>query len=324
MTASVVVVTRDLDITADLVVVELAAREIPVMRFDLADFPESLTQLGYLGNGRSGWTGALRGRHRSVDLDAVRAVWWRKPADFAIHPEMSTTERRWAAAEAGAGLGGLLAALPNVHWVNHPARNAEADFKPRQLSVAASCGLAVPPTLITNDPDHVRDFCRTHREAGVVHKPFRGGPGSESGQPRALWTNVVTADDITDAVRRTSHLFQVRVPCAYSVRLTVVGTRLFAARIDTADDCAAVDWRAVHDRLSYAPTEVPDAVAAGMLGVMQTFGLSYAAADLIVTPDGEWVFHGDLNPNGQWAWIQMHTGLPIAATIADELAGGGR
>jgi len=29
-----------------------------------------------------------------------------------------------------------------------------------------------------------------------------------------------------------------------------------------------------------------------------------------------------LNPNGQWGWIQLATGLPIAGTIADHLRKG--
>jgi hypothetical protein len=40
-----------------------------------------------------------------------------------------------------------------------------------------------------------------------------------------------------------------------------------------------------------------------------------------VTPEGEWVFL-EVNPNGQWAWLQDETGLPIASAIADALVKG--
>src|SRR6266851_4864116 len=42
------------------------------------------------------------------------------------------------------------------------------------------------------------------------------------------------------------------------------------------------------------------------------------ALDFLVTPEGKWVFL-EINPNGQWAWIEEETGLPIAAAIADAL-----
>lgn len=55
----------------------------------------------------------------------------------------------------------------------------------------------------------------------------------------------------------------------------------------------------------------------------ERLGLSFAAADFVVTADDEHYFV-DLNPNGQWGWIQEATGLPIAAAIAAELAGDDR
>jgi ATP-grasp ribosomal peptide maturase len=320
MTApSVVVITQDRDITADLVVGELSRRGVGLIRFDLADFPENLTQIAYLVPGRTRWTGALRGIRRDVDLSAVRSIWYRKPSPFALHPDLTETEGQWAAAEAAMGFGGLLAGL-DARWVSSPDRIALAGRKPFQLSAAASCGLTVPESLLTNDPLQARDFCRAHPE-GVIYKPLTGGPGTENGHRVALRADTVSAGQITGGVRRTTHLFQVRVPCAYAVRLTVVGRRLFAARIDTPPGVEAVDWRAVHDQLTYTPIGVPDDVAAGIHALMDTFGLLYAAPDFVVDHDGRWHFHGDLNPNGQWAWINPLR-QAITCALADELTQG--
>ncbi|MPZ84698.1 MAG: ATP-grasp ribosomal peptide maturase [Actinophytocola sp.] len=312
---SVLVITRDIDVTADLVVRELTRREVAVARLDLADFPQRLTQTCHLAPGRSRWTGAVRGHQRNVDLSAVRAVWYRKPSPFTV-TGLSQTEEQWATAEARMGFGGLLTAL-DARWVNDPARLAVANQKPYQMAVAAGCGLVVPESLLTNDPEQARDFCRSHPE-GVIYKPLYGGPGSENGHRVALRADTVTADEITDGVRRTSHLFQVRVPCAYAVRLTIVGRRLFAARIDTPAGVSAVDWRAVHDHLTYTRVDVPDTVAAGLRAVMDRLGLVYAAPDFVVDHQGAWHFIGDLNPNGQWAWITPLR-ADITAALADEL-----
>ncbi|WP_190824780.1 ATP-grasp ribosomal peptide maturase [Saccharopolyspora pogona] len=318
--ASVLVISQDLDITADLVIAELARRDVGVVRFDLADFPEALTQVAYLVPGRTRWTGALRGRVRDVDLSAVESVWYRKPSPFALAPGMTRTEQQWAAAEARVGFGGLLAAL-DVRWVSRPDLIAVAGYKPLQMAVAVACGLAVPESLVTNDPAQARDFCWAHRKAGVIYKPLTGGPGSENGDRVALRADTVSAGEITDGVRRTTHLFQVRVPCAYAVRVTVVGDRLFAARIDTPPGVDTVDWRAVHDQLTWTPIDVPDDVAAGLRAVMGRLGLAYAAPDFIVDHDGRWQFHGDLNPNGQWAWIESLRPA-ITRALADELTQG--
>jgi hypothetical protein len=40
--------------------------------------------------------------------------------------------------------------------------------------------------------------------------------------------------------------------------------------------------------------------------------------DIIVTPSGEFVFL-DLNPNGQWLWLETELGLPLVSSMADLL-----
>jgi glutathione synthase/RimK-type ligase-like ATP-grasp enzyme len=54
------------------------------------------------------------------------------------------------------------------------------------------------------------------------------------------------------------------------------------------------------------------------MDLMTALGLRFGALDFLLTPDDEWVFL-EINPNGQWAFIEQATGLPIAAAIADAL-----
>ena len=42
------------------------------------------------------------------------------------------------------------------------------------------------------------------------------------------------------------------------------------------------------------------------------------ASYLIVTPAGEFVFL-ELNPNGQWLWLELALGLPLVTSMADLL-----
>jgi len=316
---SVVVITSNRDLTADSVILELKKMNVSVARMDLSDVPDRVRQVSLLST-RKGWNGSLSTEYWNVDLSHVRSVWWRKPSAFAPDTRMTTTEKLWCSAESEMGFCGTLGALPGVHWVNHPQRSKQADMKPVQLAIAARCGLAVPDSLLTNDPDQAREFCQKNPE-GVVYKPMQGGPGRIDGSPVVLRTTEVSESDINNRVMKCIHLFQARVPCGYSVRMTVIGQRIFAVRLDTPPD--VIDWRAVPERdIIYTPGQVPDDVAEGTHRMMKHFGLVYSAPDWVVTPAGDWVFIGDLNPNGQWGWIAHRTKLPIAATLAHELTRG--
>jgi len=44
---------------------------------------------------------------------------------------------------------------------------------------------------------------------------------------------------------------------------------------------------------------------------------TFGALDFVATDDG----YQFINPNGQWGWIQLQTGQPIARALADTLKG---
>ena len=51
---------------------------------------------------------------------------------------------------------------------------------------------------------------------------------------------------------------------------------------------------------------------------MHALGLVYGAIDMRLTPNGEYVFL-EVNPAGQWLFIEQATGQPISAAIAEAL-----
>lgn len=116
------------------------------------------------------------------------------------------------------------------------------------------------------------------------------------------------------------HILQELVPKQHEVRLTVVDGHFFAARIDAASEAARIDWRSDYYSISYSAMETPAGIRSPVRALLQSLGLRFGALDLIVDPDGQWWFL-ECNPNGQWAWIEEETGLPIAAAIADALEG---
>jgi ATP-grasp ribosomal peptide maturase len=304
---TVAVFTGELDVTADAVIVELDRRAVPVFRCDPADFPASATLSARFSGS---WTGHLRTARRTLDLADVACAWWRRPTPITVPAD--TPHADWVRAEAVAGLRGLLAALP---WLNHPDDIRAAEHKPVQLATAASAGLTVPDTLLTNDPAEARAFAEAH--APIIYKPIASGLLNDQ---RIIYATRVDPAAIDDGVAVTAHLFQQQVPKAYELRVTAVDGRLFTARIDAESDKGRADWRSDYQNLRYTAHRLPAAVARKVRHFVRLMRLRFAALDIIVTPDGEHVFL-EANPNGQWAWIEAATGLPIAAAIADALEG---
>lgn len=304
---TVAIFTADLDVTADAVIVELSARGVPVFRCDPARFPASLSISAEFDRG---WSGQLRTAARTLDLGEVRCAWWRRPNPVAA-PD-GVTEQAWATREAAAGFRGLVACLP---WLNHPDAIRAAEHKPYQLAVAAQVGLSVPATILTTDPAQVRAFARA--QGPIIYKPLTGGLLDDG---RVIYASPVDPADLDSGVGLTAHLFQRAIPKAYELRITIVDGHVFAARIDALTERGRQDWRAGYGNIRYSGAVLPPAVADMLRAYMARMRLRFAAMDMIVTPTGEYVFL-EANPNGQWAWIENETGLPIAAAIADALEG---
>jgi hypothetical protein len=133
----------------------LTSRGAQVAWFDTVWFPAEAGVGVRLGT--SGWDGEIGTPLGVVRLREITAVYYRQSQPFAFPGTLSEPERRFATVEARFGFGGVFMSLP-VRWVSHPARVADAEYRPLQMATAARCGFAVPPSLLTNRPRDARDF----------------------------------------------------------------------------------------------------------------------------------------------------------------------
>lgn len=311
-TGTVLVITEVDDPTANVVIRELNTRGVPVARFNPADIGDTLTVTAFYGRGQEG-PGRLDTPSRGVELAAVRSVYWRRPT-WPRFEHLNAPDAEFAAAQVRAGLGGILYALP-VPWVNHPHANRAADDKPVQLSAAQQVGFTVPATLVTNDPDAARAFAKRH--GPVICKAMRWTPYRRAdGVGLTSWTEPVTADEIDDSLGAAPHLFQALVDKVADLRVVVAGSRVFAVRIDSGP----LDWRRDYSALSCSEFPLPDGLGPALVAYLRRFDLASGSFDFCIDRHGALHFL-ELNPNGQWGWLQDAAGLPIAAAFADLLEG---
>jgi glutathione synthase/RimK-type ligase-like ATP-grasp enzyme len=130
----------------------------------------------------------------------------------------------------------------------------------------------------------------------TIYKPLDGVWHADEGQVRVIYTSPVEdLDDLLDpALGKTAHMFQEQIPKAFEARVTVVGSQVFAVRIDAGSPAARTDWRtdwrSDYGALAYSVIELPQDVAAGLVELHQRLGLVYGAADLICDDAGNWIF----------------------------------
>jgi glutathione synthase/RimK-type ligase-like ATP-grasp enzyme len=316
VTKTCLLITEQFEPTADVLVAELRRRNVPCVRWNLDRYPLGSALTCRAAN--EAFTAEIVTDGRKVDLDNVASIWCRHFRPRGLPDDIGTAERVFAETEAQRTLDALLT-IKDVLWVNHPHRYTIANAKAAQLFTARRLGLEIPPTLITNDPHEARSFL-AKAEGAVVYKAMSQSLEMQPG--KALFTGVVTENESAnlDLIRLTPGIFQQFVPKAYELRITVVGTRVFSAKIDSQVHAETkIDWRHIPLDLDHQAIPPPPEIAAKIHEFMQSFGLIYGAFDFIVTPEGRHVFL-EVNPAGQYMWVEAKTGLEITAALADVLS----
>ena len=310
-----VLVTNREDLTADWLVLELERRGQGFVRLCTEDYP-SVIGIDLHPEGA-----ALAVGEEPINADEISAVWWRRSVAPVMPQDRKLDHITWAAGESHVGWLGFWGHV-DAHWVNRPEANAQADCKPVQLQQAMSHGLHVPPTLITNRLESALDFQKLHKD--IVCKSMHSGVVPHGITQRSLFTQRLDSDALAslDVLGPEPYLLQAFIDKIADIRVTVIGHQTFACRIDSQQQIeAAVDWRQGRvDDLQHDPFDLDDALTERLVALVSSFGLRFAAIDLVVDQNGDYVFL-EVNPNGQWAWIEQLTGQPIASALVDELVG---
>ena len=307
----ILIVTERADLTADWLVVELERRGAAFCRFNTEDYP---TRVGI--EWRVGGS-VLTFENFSLALADAESVWYRRPVPPTLPDNGDRQAAEWAIGEANAALLGVWRSH-DARWVNHPDKNKLAEAKQEQLQRASKVGLSIPDSVVTNRPDVVREFLG--RRAAIC-KPIWSGRIGRGVSERLFFTSLVDLSAAQlELMGPEPYFFQELVPKEYDVRVTVIGDQVFAARIDSQDSQdAKIDWRRSRPgALAHSVEDLPPALAQSCLDLCRSYGLQFGAIDLARRPDGGYTFF-EINPNGQWAWVEQRTGLPLRAALADLL-----
>jgi biotin carboxylase len=318
----ILILTEAFDPHADAVIARLRRRGVEVARFNPADFPaHASVSVAFSADGLDALT--LQTDSAALDLAGLTAVWWRRPqTPLPDETESDAATRGYVSEECRAVLNDLWHALPCRFVPAPPAVLRRAELKAAQLVVAGKLGFELPPTLVTTSP---RDFLAFYREhGGNVISKLPSGTLYRQQSEVARYTQVVATREVgfAQSLRRCPVIFQAYVPKRLEVRVTVVGSALFPAEIHSQHTHRTRhDWRRYDHRATpYLPHELPHDVAERCLRLVAELGLCYGAIDLVLTPDGRYVFL-EINPNGQYLWIEHATGMPISDAVCDLLLG---
>jgi MvdD family ATP-grasp ribosomal peptide maturase len=291
-----------------------------VFRFDTDRFPTEVQLDVYYGDSERV---ILTADDQTLDLSEVISVWYRRISIGSKIPlTMNKQLREASIQESRVTIQGMIASIKGLHLDPQPNLR-RAENKQLQLQIARELGLDTPRTLTTNNPLAVKQFAKECPQ-GIITKMLSSfAIYDQQGQEHVVFTNPVSSEDLEhlDGLRFCPMTFQENVPKALELRTTIVGRKIFTAAVDSqALNQARYDWRKRGIALldAWEPYNLPEDVEEKLLKLMNNFGLNYGAIDIILTPDNRYVFL-EINPVGEFFWLELCPGLPISQAIAQVL-----
>ncbi|QQS37589.1 MAG: hypothetical protein IPM56_06445 [Ignavibacteriales bacterium] len=318
-TKFILIVSNKRDVTTDLVVKRLSQLNIPFRRFNTEEFPQKVNCTLNLTNSETDIL--ISNNDWEMTYNDIASIWYRRPkiSDFT-NTNLTQDEFNFALRESNSFLLNLWAILRDKTWINNPFDLYIVERKAYQLKVAVAAGFTIPNTIVTNDYTVLLKFIENHA-GSIVAKPISHG-GFGDNNEFAIYTNDLGSTEYSlneESVNCSPFIVQEKITDKIDVRVTIFGSKVFAHKILVKNQSLVIDWRVLQpDQLSYELIEVPCALQKSITQFMQLTNLKYGAMDFVIDKNNNWFFI-EINPNGQFAWLEIANGDKLIDSLIDLL-----
>lgn len=248
-------------------------------------------------------------RNNTINSNTTLSIYYRKPT-FPDTSDFAPEYRRIINSDILAIIDGLANSFSGV-VLTKPYLLRQAENKIFQLIYAKSHSILMPKSFIGNN-----DHWKCINDQRII-KPISVGKIETSSGIAIIQTNLMHENDSYDSPELTPVYIQEYIKKSFEVRITVVDDDFFAVKI-VSDNM--IDWRAGNNN-QYEIIDIPIEIKKCIKMMMKDFQLRFGAIDYIVDIDGKWYFL-EINPNGQWQWLECILGLSISDSIMNMLLGG--
>ncbi len=304
------------DVSVDFVVRECRKRRLPYLRLNTEDLINEHASISV----DEGLKVILTIKGHEYDLNStITSIWCRRPGkvyEFCSDNEKPTEAVQKFVHEQWIIWLEALSLLNNVYWVNEPNVSARMENKAIQLDHARKVGFNIPRTIITNSAEKVREYFFSEQKK-IVAKALYSPLIEEPDQDYFIFTNSIELEDLDDSeVAVCPSIFQECLYPKRDFRVTVIKNKVLAVQVKLdKPETSDVDWRKLESAVSYEKVELPSEIVDLCVNYVKAVGLSFGAIDL-VEYKGTYYFL-EINPSGEWGWLQKQIGLPVAESLCN-------
>jgi glutathione synthase/RimK-type ligase-like ATP-grasp enzyme len=311
----VLILTKKMDIESDLLgiqclkngidYVKITEEDIPLnfhVEFKVGKFNDSMLHLG----------------KRKFNIDEIKIILFRYFDPKFLNYYSGGVHQMYLAQQWYQAFNCLPIALDAI-WINNPQRTFESENRLNQLLSAQRLGFSIPETLITNEMEAAKKFFKRFPKSTIVKVLHHHEIYLNQKSYRFLTNNIETShlskfNELTYA----PVIFQKKIENDSEIRVTVINDKAFSCKISTIKEKRNFsDLHKIKEKeLIFSEISLDKKIEKLCIKLNRKLGLLVSSIDFVQGKNGELLFL-EINPIGDWNWIEKHTNLPITKSMFD-------
>lgn len=315
MSPKVLILTKKIDIESDLLGIQLLKNGIDYLKVTEEDIPLNFHIEFKIGKHNDF---LLRLGNRKFNPGEIKIVLFRYFDPKFLHYSSRGVTQMYSAQQWYQAFNCLPIAL-NALWINHPQRTFESENRLNQLLVAQQLGFRTPETLITNQMEAATKFFKRCSRSTIVKVLHHHEIYLNQRSYRFL-TNNIEASHLSkfNELTYAPVIFQKKIENDSEIRVTVVNDKTFSCRLSTIKEKRNFsDLHEIREKeLKFSEINLSKKMEKLCIKLNRRLGLQVSSIDFVQAKNGELYFL-EINPIGDWNWIEKHTNLQITKSIFD-------
>jgi glutathione synthase/RimK-type ligase-like ATP-grasp enzyme len=262
----------------------------------------------------------------TIKIENIKTIWERRPMEpMNTYSPIGEEFLETISVEQKSFYRQFRHSLNHCKWIGNPLSDLRASSKILQKSIAQKVGFNIPKTIISNNYNELKLFLDETRD--YIVKPLKADSIQlDEDNQMVFYARKVTYSQLEGiseiGFQNAPNYIQEYIEKKHEIRLTMVGNKAFAAKIDSKSMLSGQgkeDWREGYD-FGVKFTEMPldPILIKKCKAFLYQLDLNFGCFDFIVD-ENENVFFLECNSNGQWLWIEEDTGMDISGAVAEWL-----
>lgn len=309
------IISSTIDFSTDLVCYRLLVDHKSFYRLNRDEFPKHEIEVDMQKRSMRIF---IDNKKYIADFEELEGIYFRAPVFLRTQSKRALSLNEQLERNQWSSFLRNLIVFENAVWINNPVDVYRAENKMYQLFKAQESGFKVPKTQVTNSANIEIDIEKKYIVKSLDTALFYD---TEKNKEMFTYSNIVRGEELKQYDLRKAPIFiqeflQSKVDC----RVTYIKDKVFPVKILKNGKGIYGDWRLYKEQLEYVPFELPEYVENAIRVLMNKLCLNFGGIDLAYA-NGDYYFI-EVNPTGEWGWLEVKTGAEISLAIETALCGG--